>query len=122
MQGEFHVPSAFPVARGRSRLGSNGHVHQMDMAGYGAKRPRKDCRDNVGKGHPQQGLTATCKDPPYAGNRSRWERNGLAHEPVGATKEEQRPPRRPVRSPWRKPGKGALDTRWFCLLTARAGL
>ena len=86
MQGVFHVPSVFPVARGRSCPGRNGYVHRTDMAGYGAKRPRKECRDNVGKGRPQQGLTATCKDLPCAGNRSRQERSGLAHEPVRAMK------------------------------------
>lgn len=30
----------------------------------------------------QQGLAATCKDPPTKGNRRRWEGFGGAHEPV----------------------------------------
>ncbi len=41
-----------------------------------------------GRATPQQGLAATCKDPLYEGNRSQRERNGLAHEPVRAKKEE----------------------------------
>jgi hypothetical protein len=32
----------------------------------------------------QQGLAATCKDPPTKGNRRRWEDFGGAHEPVAS--------------------------------------
>jgi hypothetical protein len=59
----------------------------------------------------QQGSTTTCKDRATKGTPKRAEGGGLAHEPVRATTERQRSPRRSLRSPWLTPGKGALGTR-----------
>jgi hypothetical protein len=39
-----------------------------------------------GRANSQQGLVATCKDPPYKEIRKRWEGFGLAHGRVGAMK------------------------------------
>ncbi len=41
-----------------------------------------------GRGITQQGLATTCKDPAHKGRPRRGEGDGLAHEPVGARKEE----------------------------------
>jgi hypothetical protein len=41
-----------------------------------------------GRTNLQQGLVTTCKDPSKKGNRIRREGIGLAHESVGAKKEE----------------------------------
>jgi len=41
-----------------------------------------------GRAVSQQGLVTTCKDPAYKGKPRRREGFGLAHEPVGAKKEE----------------------------------
>jgi hypothetical protein len=70
-----------------------------------------------GRANSQQGLVTTCKDPSHKGRPRRGEAVGLAHEPIGAKKEEQCLPRglwkfsRSGRTP--RPGKGALGTRWF---------
>jgi hypothetical protein len=51
-RGNSVSPSVFPVTRGRGRWGRKGQVHPLGTAGYGSKRLRKECRDNVGKDHP----------------------------------------------------------------------
>src|SRR5512136_559987 len=54
-----------------------------------------------GRANLQQGLATTCEDPSNRGNRIRREEVGLAHEPVGAMKEGQCPPRCLVKTPRR---------------------
>ena len=42
-------------------------MHSRDAAGYGSKRLRKDCRDNVGKGHPPAGTGDNLQGPGVRG-------------------------------------------------------
>src|SRR5467141_4256683 len=68
-------PSVFPVTRGRCRWGRKGQVHPLGTAGYGSKRLRKECRDNVGKDHLSAGTGDNLQRPRARGKtigRRRW--------------------------------------------------
>ena len=68
-------PSVFPVTRGRCRWGRKGQAHPLGTAGYGSKRLRKECRDNIGKGHPSAGTGDNLQRPRARGKtigQRRW--------------------------------------------------
>src|SRR5215472_7558261 len=105
-------PSVFPVARGRCRQGRKGRVHPLGTAGYGSKRLRKECRDNIGKGHPSAGTGDNLQRPRARGKtigQRRWmvwrmspyERGRRSNVLRGVV----------VRHSGLVPGKGALDNR-----------
>src|SRR5262249_24879201 len=60
-------PSVFPVTRGRCRWGRKGQAHPLGTAGYGSKRLRKECRDNIGKDHPSAGTGDNLQRPRVRG-------------------------------------------------------
>jgi hypothetical protein len=68
-------PSAFPRAQGRGQWGRKGQVHPLGTAGYGSKRLRKECRDNIGKGHLSAGTGDNLQRPRVRGKtigQRRW--------------------------------------------------
>lgn len=68
-------PSVFPVTQGRCRWGRKGQAHPLGTAGYGSKRLRKECRDNIGKDHPSAGTGDNLQRPLARGKtigQRRW--------------------------------------------------
>ena len=108
----FVSPSVFAVTRGRCRWGSKGQEHPLGTAGYGSKRLRQECRDNVGKDHPSAGTGDNLQRP-----RARGRTIGQRRRMVWRMSPYERGRRSNVlrgvyaRHPGLVPGKGALGTR-----------
>jgi hypothetical protein len=105
-------PSVFPVTRGRSRWGRKGQVHPLGTAGYGSKRLRKECRDNIGKDHPSAG-TGDNLQRPRARGKTIGQRRWMVWRMSPYEREKRSNVFRGVvvRHPGLVPGKGALGTR-----------
>src|SRR5215831_8824996 len=105
-------PSVFPVTRGRCRWGRKGQAHPLGTAGYGSKRLRKECRDNIGKDHPSAG-TGDNLQRPRARGKTIGQRRWMVWRMSPYERERRNNVLRGVvvRHPGPVPGKGALDTR-----------
>jgi hypothetical protein len=108
-------PSVFPVTRGRCRWGRKGRVHPLGTAGYGSKRLRKECRDNIGKDHPSAGTGDNLQRPRVRG-KTIGQRRGMVWRMSPYERERKSNVLRGVvvRHPGPVPGKGALGTRRRC--------
>jgi hypothetical protein len=110
-QGYSGSPSVFLVTRGRCRWGRKGQVHPPGTAGYGSKRLRKECRDNIGKDHLSAETGDNLQRPRARGKtigQRRWMVWRMSPYERGRRSNVLRGV---VRHPGRVPGKGALDTR-----------
>jgi len=65
--GVFHESILLTLRGDRCRAGRNGQMHCSVVTGYGPKRPCKDRRDNVGKGHFPAGARSNLQGPDEIG-------------------------------------------------------
>jgi len=114
---DFVCRTRFPWREAVATREERGRCTWGTRRGRGPSTSTRMAEIMSGRAHSQQGLVTTCKDSWHKGKPRRGEGVGLAHEPVGAKKEEEGLPRglwKSSRSGGNlRPGKGALGTRWF---------